>query len=273
MSSKLNWLIQNTEPGSIVLQSWLSKNGISPQLAARYGQSNWLKKLRSGVYFRPGKEPHWQGAVYCLISQLNSPIHVAGLTSLAYQGKAHYLRLEQDSVWLEIPAKTFIPKWFKELPSTANSLFKPNETFPDWRFLTSNKLNYTEQSDLIEVEVKGLTLKVSSQELATYELLNAVPKFTSFEHAAELFQGLVNLSPKKVQSILSRSRSIKTNRLFLFLAHYYNHPWVSRLNELEINLGSGKRKVVDNGKLDKSYLITVPVKFSGGLQNELQTEV
>lgn len=252
MSSKLNWLLRNTEPGSIVLQSWLSRNGISPQLAARYNQSDWLIKLRSGVYFRRGKEPQWQNAVYCLITQLETPIHVAGLTSLAYQGHAHYLTSEKGPVWLEAPARILMPTWFKELPKG---------DFLGWRFLKSNKLTRSEPSDLIDVEVGGLTLKMSSQELAAYELLNSVPKFSSFEYVAEAFQGLVNLSPRRVQSVLGRSRSIKTNRLFLFLANYYNHPWVDRLDESEIHLGLGKRQIVKNGKLDKSYLITVPAKF------------
>ena len=104
-------------------------------------------------------------------------------------------------------------------------------------------------------------LKASSPELAAFELLNAVPTTISFEHAAEVFQGLSNLSPRKVQSLLNRSKTIKTNRLFLFLANYYKHPWASRIDESQINLGSGKRQVVTGGMLDRSYQITVPELF------------
>jgi hypothetical protein len=48
-----------------------------------------------------------------------------------------------------------------------------------------------------------------------------------------------------VQSILNRSKAIKTNRLFLFLANYYEHPWISRIDETQIKLGAGKRQVKD----------------------------
>jgi len=49
-----------------------------------------------------------------------------------------------------------------------------------------------------------------------------------------VFQGLTTLSPRKVQSILERSQSIKTNRLYLFLSRYYAHPFVSRIDESRI---------------------------------------
>jgi len=80
----------------------------------------------------------------------------------------------------------------------------------------------------------------------------------SFEHAAELFQGLVNLSPRKVQSLLERSSSVQTNRVFLFLSHYYGHQWVKRIDETKVGLGSGKRQVVEQGRFDERYKITVP---------------
>lgn len=48
MASKINWLLQNTSPGSLVLQSWLTRNNISPSLAFKYAQNGWLIKLRAG---------------------------------------------------------------------------------------------------------------------------------------------------------------------------------------------------------------------------------
>lgn len=269
MSSKLNWLINNTSPGSIVLQSWLSSNGISPQLALKYSQSHWLHKLRAGVYVRPGRQPHWQDALHCLNHQHGTHAHLAGLTSLTQQGKSHYLQLTTDSVWLGVPAKTILPKWFKSLSGIHLSEVNSNEPetsfseeiFPCWKIIKTSKLAYIEENDLITVDINGVKLTASNQELAAFELLDAVPKSLSFEYAADLFQGLVNLSPRKVESILKRSASIQTNRLFLFLGHFYKHPWIERVNESLIELGSGKRQVVTNGKLEKQYQITVPKQF------------
>lgn len=266
MPSKLNWLIQTTPPGSLVLQSWLTKHGVSPQLAQKYVTSGWLQKLRSGVYARPGKKTRWYHAVDCLEKQLESPVHLAGLTSLTHQGKSHYLQMQEQSIWLEVPSNTVLPKWFKAFPESCdennskNSSVSEHET-PKWLFVTSNKLSEDDPSDFVTVDVNTIQLKASCPELAAFELLNVVPTKISFEHAAEVFQGLTNLRPRKVQSLLNRSRTIKTNRLFLFLANYYKHPWASRVDESQINLGSGKRQLVTGGRLDHTYQITVPEVF------------
>ncbi|KFF70356.1 hypothetical protein IW01_11135 [Pectobacterium brasiliense] len=249
MSSKLNWLLQNTAPGSLVLQSWLTKNGISPSLANKYRHSDWLQKLGAGVYVRSGCEPQWNDAVLCLQNQLGISVHLAGLTSLTYQGRSHYLHLTRQTIWLCVEGKASLPKWFKEFPNV------------EWLLLSNQKLNLNDEKYLTEVDIKGGLLKASVPELAAYEIVNAVPGSLSFEHAAELFQGLVNLSPRKIEALLQSSRAVQTNRLYLFLADYYAHAWVKRIDKTNIELGAGKRQIVSGGKLDQKYQITVPESF------------
>ncbi|VAW19621.1 hypothetical protein MNBD_BACTEROID05-148 [hydrothermal vent metagenome] len=41
----------------------------------------------------------------------------------------------------------------------------------------------------------------------------------------------------------------------------YNHAWVKQIQERTVELGKGKRVVVQKGKLNKEYLITVPKIF------------
>ena len=94
MPSKLNWLLQNSAPGDVILQSWLSRHAISPSLAFKYTQSGWLKKRGNGVYARAGREPEWNDALACLQNQLAAPVYVAGLSSLVWQGRSHYLQLK-----------------------------------------------------------------------------------------------------------------------------------------------------------------------------------
>lgn len=250
MSSKLNWLLQNTAPGSLILQSWLSKNGISPALANKYTHSNWLKKMRAGVYVRLGRDPQWYDAVFCLQKQLELPVHLAGLTSMQYQGRSHYLQFKNQTIWLGMENKTVLPKWFKEFGGI------------NWVLLSNSKLAKCNETFLIDIEIEGAKLKASAPELAAYEVAGAVPGLISFEHAAELFQGLVNLSPRKVQTLLRTSQSVKTNRLYLFLANYNTHAWTMLIDKTQINLGAGKRQIVSGGKLDKEYQITVPNNFN-----------
>jgi hypothetical protein len=260
MSSKLNWMLQNTTSGSIVLQSWLTKNGISPQLAAKYQQSSWLHKIANGVYVRVGRSAGWPDAVSAVSTQLSIPMALAGITSLSYQGKSHYLQLNQDSVWVSVSNKSSLPVWFKSFCVLDDQHLKSKET--SWRIVTHKSLIELKESDFITLDVKGVEILASSQELAAFEMLEQVPKEYSFEYAAELMQGLVNLSPRKVQSLLERSTSIRTNRLYLFFGHYYQQPWFKRIQEESIPLGVGNRQIVKGGSFNKHYKITVPKAFS-----------
>lgn len=139
-----------------------------------------------------------------------------------------------------------MPKWFREFSEQG------------WLYSANNKLQLIPEKDFKAVAIKGQELTVSCPELAAYEVVDGVGKQISFEHVAELFQGLVNLSPRKVQSILERSRSIQANRIFLFLSHYHDHQWAKRLDESVIELGTGKRQVVEKGRYNERYQITIP---------------
>ena len=90
------------------------------------------------------------------------------------------------------------------------------------------------------------------------ELLVDLPNAVTFEHANELMQGLVNLSPRKLDALLKACKSVKVKRLFFWLAKRQSYPWFSKLNVADYDLGSGKRVVAKGGKLDTDYLITVP---------------
>lgn len=250
MSSKINRLVAHAYPGALVLQQWLTENGISYSLAQKYAQSGWLRKLSSGVYYRPGAKddvkPGWVDALQAMDTQLHHPVHLAGLSSLTHQGLSHYLQLSKEQVWIGVKNKQSLPKWFREFPSQ------------NWFYCGNHKLEAVSDKDLKVITVKGKELKASCPELAAYEVVDAIGKQISFEHAAELFQGLVNLSPRKVQSLLERSSSVQTNRVFLFLSHYHGHQWTQRIDETKIALGSGKRQVVEQGRFDARYQITVP---------------
>lgn len=254
MTSKINWLVTHAPPGALVLQQWLSENGISYSLAQKYAQSGWLRRLSSGVYYRPSAKedvkPDWVDALQAMDMQLHHPVHLAGLASLAYQGLSHYLQLSGEQVWIGAKNKRLLPKWFREFPNQ------------DWFYCSNRKLEIAPEKDLKVIVVSGKELKASCPELAAYEVVDAIGKQMSFEHAAELFQGLVNLSPRKVQSLLERSSSVQANRVFLFLSHYHCHQWTERLDETKIALGSGKRQVVEQGRFDERYKITVPEKLS-----------
>lgn len=117
MSSKINWLLQNTSPGCLVLQSWLTRNNISPSLTFKYAQSGWLKKLRAGVYARAGREPDWSDVLWCLQNQLEAPVHLAGLSSLSWQGRSITCNLSRVNAGLALKAKRYYPNGLKNFPA------------------------------------------------------------------------------------------------------------------------------------------------------------
>jgi len=85
-----------------------------------------------------------------------------------------------------------------------------------------------------------------------------LPKHESFHQADALMEGMTDLSPRRLQTLLEACASVKVKRLFLFFADRHRHAWLSRLDTSGIDLGSGKRVLVKGGKLDPRYKITVP---------------
>ena len=65
----------------------------------------------------------------------------------------------------------------------------------------------------------------SCPEKAILELLMDLPDRVTFEHADELMQGLVNLSPRKLDTLLKACKSVKAKRLFFWMAKRQAYPW------------------------------------------------
>ena len=96
------------------------------------------------------------------------------------------------------------------------------------------------------------------------ELLDEVPQRETFHQADVLMEGLRNLSPRRLQALLTACRSVKVKRLFLWFTERHQHPWLKRLDRNHIDLGKGKRMLVRGGKLDAKFKITVPESIDAG---------
>jgi hypothetical protein len=106
-------------------------------------------------------------------------------------------------------------------------------------------------------------LTLSTPERAVLELLDELPERESFHQVDKLMEGLSNLSPRRLQKLLSDCRSVKVKRLFLFFADRHQHAWAKRITKDDIDLGKGKRMLVKGGKLNSTYQITVPEDLVG----------
>jgi Transcriptional regulator, AbiEi antitoxin, Type IV TA system len=87
------------------------------------------------------------------------------------------------------------------------------------------------------------------------ELLDELPDRESFHQADKLMEGLVSLSPRRLQKLLEDCKSVKVKRLFFFFADRHDHAWLKRIERERIE---GKRMLVRSGRLDPVYGITVP---------------
>ncbi|MFN2411287.1 MAG: AbiEi antitoxin N-terminal domain-containing protein, partial [Halomonas sp.] len=101
---KLNRLIRVIPEGVAIPSTWLTANGYSPQLVQKYVQSDWLTRLGSRVYSRPGHPVTWEGVILGLQRLGGFQLHLGGVSALNRQGLAHYLSLGGDAavhVWTQ----------------------------------------------------------------------------------------------------------------------------------------------------------------------------
>jgi len=242
--SKINQLLRLQPTGVVLLSSWLSQNGYSPELQKRYRKSNWLQSIGTGAMKRTGDNITYEGAVSALQTQMASEIHPGGKTALSMQGKAHYLELSTQKVTLFGYAEEKLPAWFK------NYEWKVNVNYHNSSFLPK-------ELGLTEIENKTFKLKISSPARALMECLYLVPKHQELLECFEIMEGLNNLRPKQVQTLLEQCNSVKVKRLFLYLAEKAGHDWVNYLDIAKIDLGKGKRSVIRGGVFVPKYQITV----------------
>lgn len=246
---KIKQLYQTLPEGVIAPASWLSDEGYSMQLLYQYVKSGWLIKTSRGSYIRVDAKPSWQGAVLGLQKLALEPFHIGGISSLYLQGYAHYLPFGVSQIIYLYGTKN-LPAWFKniKLDQEFKVMKKPFFASVGLKSISSN--------------VKEWEMEVSTPERAILELLYQVkPDGLGFEFAAELFEGLTTLRPALLNELLSICENIRVKRLFLFLAHYFNHPWAKYINRDNLELGSGRMQIVKNGVFDNEFLITIPKEY------------
>jgi hypothetical protein len=272
IKGKLNQLEQALPEGLLVDAAWLQKRGYSTSLRTQYVAAGWLEQPARRVYRRPREALTWQQVVISLQTiLLGDPHIVGGRTALELQGYAHFLPQKTQEVHLYGPSP--LPTWVARLPldvrfehHNSRKLFRND---PITYGISSLKLNVlTNASTSNDPLQRGLTyqpwgqwdwpLTLSTPERAILELLDELPQHESFHQVDKLMEGLPNLSPRRLQKLLVDCHSVKVKRLFFFFADRHKHAWLKRLKKKEIDFGTGNRMLVEGGKLDRTYQITVP---------------
>jgi len=248
-ATKINKLITQWTMGTPSTKSFLIDSGFDPNLLWRYRSSHWLEPFGRGAYKRVGDEVNWLGALYTLQTQLKLPVHAGGKTALELKGYAHYLPAKQGRIYLYGPRGLIIPLWFNEERLDVEILVTRTNLFP------------ADCSDgFTEFKEKGFFIRISAPERAMMEMLHLVPKHAGFSESRLIMENLASLRPDLVQVLLEQCRSIKVKRMFLYMADKCGHNWLPALDLSKIDLGSGSRVIVPNGRYDAKYRITVPAE-------------
>ena len=247
--SIINNLLRSWPKNTVAVSTWLDEQGVYRQLAGTYVKSGWIERLGQGAFKRVGENVDWSGGLYTLQTQLNMSVHPAGITALQLQGNAHYLpaRLKQSKIVLFGSKNEKLPKWFKGYTWDVAVRYVMTGLFGRYTGLgltTYNSGNYE--------------IKISSSERAAIELCYDVPIRESFDELDQIMSGLTTLRPRIVQELLEKCGSVKTKRLFMYLAEKHNHAWVKKLNLEKVNFGTGKRSLCNNGHYNSKYKIVVP---------------
>lgn len=274
ISNKLNLLTQRLPEGLLVDAAWLEQQGYSRALRHQYVGANWLEQPARGVFRRPRGQLTWEQAIVSLQHLLKFPVSIGGRSALELAGYAHYL--SQTPVQIHLYTDKKLPSWLSKLPipqgfvSHNRQRFLPTE---DSQLNSSlkkpleiNESAATYKTDLLQglmlLDNSDMSLIISTPERAYLELLDDLPQYESFHMADMIMEGLTNLSPRRMQSLLEVATSIKVKRLFFIFAERHKHAWLKHLDIKKIDLGTGKRMLVKGGKLHNKYQITLPEEFA-----------
>lgn len=278
---KLNRLQRCLPEGLVVDAAWLERRGYSRALRAKYVKSGWLDPLARGVYRRPpaklratgaAQRLQWQHVVISLQGLMNQPVAVGGRTALELQGFGHYLRAAGAAREVHVYRNRKLPGWVARLPMdtrfvshNAARLFASGAIL---RHLGKPSGDARRQAAAGQIQEPwghwDWPLVMSAPERAILELLDELPARETFHQVDMLMEGLRNLSPRRLHSLLVDCRSVKVKRLFLWFAKRHRHPWLKRLDRTGIDLGRGKRMLVRGGKFDTEFNITVPGNLDAG---------
>ncbi|MEX1014883.1 MAG: type IV toxin-antitoxin system AbiEi family antitoxin [Candidatus Paceibacterota bacterium] len=243
---KINHILQEWPPRTVITSDWLKEHGVYKQLADSYEKSGWLERISRGAYKRKGDKISWPGGLYALQELQHLSVHVGGKTALELQGYSHYIRMDDaQSVVLWKTPDVRLPNWFLSY---------------DWNTpieVRSVTLFDRNVNALSETKVDNIIIEISATEQAVLEYLHNVPKHEGIDEANYIMEGLTSMRPSVLQKLLECCKSIKTKRLFLYMAEHHNHPWFKKIDLSSIPLGKGKREIIKGGKLDKTYNIVV----------------
>lgn len=248
IGTKINRLIQGWPEGAVKTATELADLGVSNSLTQRYIKEGWLVSVGRGAYAKTHGKVTKLGALHGMQYESANLVHAGGRTALELLGYSHYAAMDDRGFFLFGPHKCKLPEWFRKRFQGADIVFSASSFLP-----------FSLATSFTRYDAGAFAVTVSAPERAVLELLYHVPAKVGFDEAFQLVGGMGTLRPGIMQELLEQCATIKVKRLFLYMARESGHRWYKDLEKDVVDLGSGKRVIVQGGKLDKEFQITVPV--------------
>ena len=249
MSTKIKSIIHDSNHNGVLTTSWLEKQKISRTEQTQYVRSGWLVRIVPGIYHLANVKPTLYGALASMDEQEGLKYRIAASSALELQGYTHYLSLGQQQSHVITPPDKRLPKWM--------TAYKWDMALHEF----STKI-FDGATGVTTIDRDGMTLRVSSPELAIMECIYLTPDTYDFMDVYYLMESLSTLRASLVTLLLEQCSSVKVKRLFLYMAEKANHPWFKRLDLSNVTLGSGPRSFAKGGVTITEYNIIIPKELA-----------
>ncbi len=249
MGVKIKSILQNSNRNGVLCTSWLEKQKISRAEQTQYVRSGWLVRIVPGIYHFADVKPTLYSALASMDGQEGLNYRIAASSALELHGYTHYLSLGQQQAYIITPSDKRLPKWMSNYEWDMTVREFSTKVFDDTIGVTT-------------IEQDGMTLHVSSPELAIMECMYLAPEAYNLMDVYYLMESLTTLRASLVTQLIETCGSVKVKRLFLYMAEKANHPWFKRLDLSNVKLGSGPRSFAKGGVTVAKYNIIVPKELT-----------
>jgi len=235
--------------GYLVNRKTLYSYGLNRPDVDYYVRSGFLNSFAHGVYHRTS-DYHltWQEVVSSL-ADLNYEIHVGGISVVREAGLEHFVNVSDYAKSISLYSAEAIPKWLDDTPLNTSFI----STKQSWL----NKLPDSVYKDQIFGQWNR-KIKYATLELALLEQLVDVNLESDIVTIDRQLEGMVNLSPTRLNDLLMLCPSVKAKRLLGWLLKRHEHTWIKHIKWNAIDLGKGKRSIIKGGRYNNEWQITVP---------------
>ncbi len=216
--------------GSPLDTQWLQAKGLTSKQVAQLAEAGWLQRLARGTYVLPGDTLDRDRSLASLAQSVPG-LHVGSKTALAWRGVRHHLATQERlQLWGTRPGA--LPAWF-------------TSAFPcDYQVTRLFDGALPPTTGLAPLPGGHRQVLVSTPERALLELLSDVGKTQGLEEARHLVEGVRQLRPAVLDTLLSHLTRIKVVRLAHALAEELELPWAHLARNHSERMGGGKRWVL-----------------------------